>query len=203
MRQGRTESNQVGATEIERGETSLGLVWTPFRSAALGPVLLCLFLFILEHPMDAELPSTSAEPEQVAPAPAVSPPPFQLPIPAGSSSNALLTTVEQTPQVSNHASSSGSTPPATPEPVTAPKKDKLKLVLVSPLPDENISHCHSCDRTFTPLLLRFKVCILSPWVYQAHNTQAVRRFPDLSVSHLLIPIGPFSGSHMMLMLLLY
>jgi hypothetical protein len=42
-------------------------------------------------------------------------------------------------------------------PATA-KKDRPKLVLAAWQPDDSVSECFLCKRSFTPLLLRFKVC---------------------------------------------
>jgi len=41
-------------------------------------------------------------------------------------------------------------------PATA-KKERTKLVLATWQSDENVNECHSCKRSFNPLLLRFKV----------------------------------------------
>lgn len=45
-------------------------------------------------------------------------------------------------------------------PVSAPtsKKERPKLVLAPWQPDDGVSECQHCKRTFNPLFLRFKVC---------------------------------------------
>lgn len=47
--------------------------------------------------------------------------------------------------------------PAMPSTVTSPKKERAKLVLAPWQPDENVTECALCKKSFNPLLLRFKV----------------------------------------------
>lgn len=60
-------------------------------------------------------------------------------------------------------------------PVSAPtsKKERPKLTLAPWQPDDGVSECHHCKRSFNPLLLRFKVCTCAfCWIGDPH---ALRR----------------------------